>query len=137
MILLLDASAIVSMIAREDDALELSDRLDDADELLWSPVVQWEVVAALRRVKEYERFDARSDLHVLGRTFGVKLVPIGEHESDLAFQAFRLYGKGSGSPARLNMGDCFAYACAKANQAGLLYKGNDFAQTDLAWPADA
>jgi ribonuclease VapC len=41
------------------------------------------------------------------------------------------YGKGR-HPARLNMGDCFAYACAKTNDARLLYKGDDFSHTDLA-----
>ena len=59
-------------------------------------------------------------------------MPIGERENDGAFEAFHRYGKRSGHPARLNLGDCFAYACAKANDARLLYKGDDFARTDLA-----
>ena len=49
----------------------------------------------------------------------------------MALDAFQRFGKGH-HPASLNMGDCFAYACAKTNSARLLYKGNDFANTDLA-----
>lgn len=64
--------------------------------------------------------------------YDFQLVSIGPVESDLAIQAAMQFGKGSGHPAKLNMGDCFAYACARANKARLLYKGDDFARTDLA-----
>ena len=46
--------------------------------------------------------------------------------------AAALYGKAVGHPADLNFGDCFAYACAKAHTTTLIYKGDDFAKTDLA-----
>ena len=61
----------------------------------------------------------------------MELVAIGPPESDLATWAYKTYGRGR-HPAALNMGDCFAYACAKAAGARLLYKGGDFALTDLA-----
>ena len=51
--------------------------------------------------------------------------------AEMAAEAYVQYGKGR-HPAALNMGDCFAYACAKANGARLLYRGEDFAKTDLA-----
>ena len=56
---------------------------------------------------------------------------VGERELRLAIDAHARYGKGR-HRAALNMGDCFAYACAKANDAKLLYKGEDFSKTDLA-----
>ncbi len=59
------------------------------------------------------------------------LCPIGEPEAVRAFAAFVRFGKGR-HPAALNMGDCFAYACAKANNAKLLFKGDDFSKTDIA-----
>lgn len=59
------------------------------------------------------------------------MVAIGSAEIAGALDAYQHYGKGR-HPAKLNMGDCFAYACAKANDARLLYKGNDFVHTDLA-----
>ncbi len=58
-------------------------------------------------------------------------VSIGAEELRFALEAHARYGKGR-HPAALNMGDCLAYACAKANQAKLLYKGGDFAKTDMA-----
>jgi ribonuclease VapC len=127
-----DASAIVAMLAREPDALTLAERLDEPTELLWSPIVCWEVVAALARIRAIDCRDARSDVLEFGREWSFTLVSIGERENNIAFEAFRIYGKGHGHPAQLNMGDCFAYACAKTNNARLLYKGDDFSKTDLA-----
>ena len=60
-----------------------------------------------------------------------QFVGIGEQEWEIAAEAYAQFGKGRHSAA-LNMGDCFAYACAKSNRAKLLYKGEDFARTDLA-----
>ncbi|HET6195707.1 MAG TPA: type II toxin-antitoxin system VapC family toxin, partial [Acetobacteraceae bacterium] len=51
-------------------------------------------------------------------------------EFDLATEAYAQFGKGR-HPAALNMGDCFAYACARTNGARLLFKGRDFARTDI------
>ena len=53
------------------------------------------------------------------------------HMYDEALTAFRRYGKGRESAAALNFGDCMAYAVAKAHDAPLLYKGNDFRRTDI------
>lgn len=58
-------------------------------------------------------------------------MPIGGGEASIASSTYEVYGRGR-HPAALNMGDCFAYACAKAVGASLLYKGGDFALTDLA-----
>ncbi len=64
------------------------------------------------------------------RTFSFTLFPIAERELELALDAYALFGKGR-HPAALNMGDCFAHACAKANGARLLFKGEDFTLTDI------
>lgn len=61
---------------------------------------------------------------------GIELVPISAIHADLAIEAFRRYGKGL-HPAGLNFGDCFAYALAKERGEPLLFKGDDFAQTDI------
>jgi ribonuclease VapC len=61
---------------------------------------------------------------------GSRIVEIGVAEGQLAVEAHARYGKGV-HPARLNMGDCFAYACAKVHGVPLLYKGEDFAMTDI------
>jgi ribonuclease VapC len=58
------------------------------------------------------------------------MVPIGGREFDLAADAHARFGKGR-HPAKLNMGDCYAYACARANHARLPFKGADFVKTDI------
>jgi ribonuclease VapC len=65
--------------------------------------------------------------------------PVTPGQVALGRAAYRDFGKGSGHPARLNMGDCFAYALAKDRAESLLFKGNDFIHTDVdpAWlPGD-
>jgi ribonuclease VapC len=61
---------------------------------------------------------------------GISVVTIAERECELALKAFDQFGKGR-HPAALNMGDCFAYACAKTHGLPLLFKGNDFAKTNI------
>lgn len=61
----------------------------------------------------------------------VEMVSIGPEMHLLALNAHQLYGKGTGHPAQLNMGDCFSYAMAKSTSGELLYKGSDFRHTDL------
>ena len=58
------------------------------------------------------------------------VVAVGDAECRLALDAYARFGKGR-HPARLNMGDCFAYACARSHGVPLLYKGDDFALTDI------
>jgi ribonuclease VapC len=65
----------------------------------------------------------------------ITLEPVTAEQAMIARQAYRDFGRGSGHPAGLNFGDCFAYALAKACDETLLFKGDDFAQTDIqpAW----
>jgi ribonuclease VapC len=57
---------------------------------------------------------------------------VTEAQAWIAREAYRDFGKGSGHPARLNFGDCFAYALARATGETLLFEGNDFGHTDIA-----
>lgn len=131
MTLFADASALVSMIAREPDALILADKLQ-ADRLrLCSALGVWETMAALCRSYAVSVEAARMRIEMFLKDLGVAVVPIGEVECAIAIDAYARFGKGR-HPAALNMGDCFSYACARANQARLLFKGDDFARTDIA-----
>jgi ribonuclease VapC len=58
--------------------------------------------------------------------------PVTLEQANIARAAYRDFGRGSGHPARLNFGDCFAYALAKSMREPLLFKGDDFSQTDVA-----
>jgi len=64
------------------------------------------------------------------RRAGISIEPVSEEQAHIARQAFIDFGKGR-HPAGLNYGDCFAYALAKDTREPLLFKGNDFARTDL------
>jgi ribonuclease VapC len=72
--------------------------------------------------------------NLVGRFVGemeIRLVSIGPQESEVALDAMDRFGKGR-HPAKLNLGDCFAYACARTHGAPLLFKGDDFGKTDIA-----
>jgi ribonuclease VapC len=66
----------------------------------------------------------------LASRMGLSEVHMDERVGRLAVECFERYGKGR-HPAGLNFGDCLSYACAKAHGAALLFKGGDFAQTDV------
>jgi ribonuclease VapC len=61
----------------------------------------------------------------------IVIEPVTEAHARIAREAYRDFGKGSGHPAKLNFGDCFAYALAKTTGEPLLFKGDDFIQTDI------
>lgn len=126
-----DASAMVAILAPEDDGMAIAARLESSREPMTTPLAVFETVVALRRIH------AAPMGHVLALTqaflerAGIKLVGIGPEQHVTALHAFERYGRGSGHPAQLNFGDCFAYAAAKRLGLPMLYKGNDFALTDL------
>ena len=74
---------------------------------------------------------ASANLDALIRRLNIEIAPLTESQAKLARQAYRDFGKGSGHPAKLNFGDCFAYALAMERGEPLLYKGDDFAHAGL------
>ncbi|MEO8925966.1 MAG: type II toxin-antitoxin system VapC family toxin [Caulobacteraceae bacterium] len=125
-----DASALISMIAGEADALELAERLEAESVRLCSALSAWETLAGLRRTHDMPLESARGRIRAFREAFGIGFVAIGEPEFEIAADAYEQFGKGR-HPAALNFGDCLAYACAKANGASLLFKGEDFVRTDI------
>jgi ribonuclease VapC len=63
---------------------------------------------------------------------GIAVESVDREQAEIARAAYRDFGQGSGHPAGLNYGDCFAYALARARREPLLFKGDDFSQTDIA-----
>ena len=125
-----DASAIVAIIAREPDAPSLAERLKTTTEAATSPIAVYESALALARIASTEPIKMLPIVNAFLQNAAVQSVSISETEIALALEAFERFGKGR-HPAKLNMGDCFAYACARANRARLLFKGDDFPQTDI------
>jgi ribonuclease VapC len=118
------------MIAGEPEGVSMMDRvMHDADPI-WSAMTEWETVLALCRSYRYPIERARQEVRDTAAAAALRRVDIGTEESKAALDAYDRYGKGR-HEAKLNMGDCFAYACARTNNAELLYKGDDFARTDL------
>lgn len=131
MTIFVDASALIAIIAGEPDAEDLSDRLDADPDRLCSALSAWETVAGLVRSYAFIIEDARETVGLFLKTGSIRFVSVGEAEFDLAVEAYARFGKGR-HPAGLNLGDCHAYACAKAHRARLLFKGDDFSKTDIA-----
>lgn len=130
MTLFIDASAIVAMIAREPEATSFSDRVNQEEGRLSSAMAVWEAARSLPEARGVTFDEARKLVSDFVREAHVTLVPIGAEEAELALDAHQRYGKGVHT-AKLNFGDCFAYACAKRHGAELLFKGEDFIHTDL------
>ena len=131
MTVLVDASAIVAIMQGEPEADEFADLLEGHNDRLYSAIGGWEAAQAIARLRKVSLRLAADAVASFAHESGLRIIPIGDHEGQEAIGAHDRYGKGR-HPARLNTGDCFAYACAKTNGAELLYKGDDFALTDLA-----
>jgi ribonuclease VapC len=84
------------------------------------------IVADARSTSHGERLDG------VVEALGIDLVPVSVRHAEVARVAYRRYGRGSGSPAKLNFGDCFAYALAVTTGEPLLFTGDDFTHTDVA-----
>jgi ribonuclease VapC len=126
-----DASALIAIIAAEPEADTLVDWLEADPRRLCSPVSVWETVAGLCHSHTFSVPAARDHVQRFLDLLAFERIPIGEPEYLLALDAYAHYGKGR-HPAKLNMGDCFAYACAKSRKAKLLFIGDDFTKTDIA-----
>jgi ribonuclease VapC len=123
----IDTSAVVAILEDEPERRRF-DRLIEADEVrLISAVGRVECTCV---VEGRRREPGRAALELFLREAAVEVVAVTAEHAQLACEAFRRFGKGR-HPAALNIGDCFAYALAKATGELLLCKGDDFPRTDL------
>lgn len=125
-----DASVLVAMMTNESDADALSERLSTAILRLTSPMALWEASVAYSRISGIEPKAALREVEAYIRPLGIEVIAISPAATAAAVDAYQRYGKGR-HPAALNFGDCFAYACARQLDVPLLYKGDDFSQTDI------
>jgi ribonuclease VapC len=124
-----DTSALLAIVFNEPERETFFKTIRKAESALISAV---SVVEA--RMVTYSR-RGESGLEILDGILAVptfEIVSPGGEELDIAQAAFVAYGKGQAHPAQLNFGDLFSYALAKARGVPLLYKGHDFARTDIA-----
>ena len=128
---LVDTSALVAILSRESDAMEHLQAL--------ARIPRWGIAAPNRteflmvagvRLGGDGADGAAYARELLGR-YQIQTLAVDEALADASAEAFRRYGKGR-HPAGLNFGDCFAYALARQYDVPLLFKGGDFALTDVA-----
>ncbi len=127
-----DASVLVAVLSDEADGVALAERIGSLEHAITSPVAVFETVVAMARKSRLPARLVSQEVSAFLDDAQIIVAPIPQQAGSLAAEAHARYGKGSGHPARLNLGDCFAYAMAKQHGVPLLYKGDDFAQTDLA-----
>jgi len=122
--MVVDASALIAILRSEPEQDAYSLALSRAPTRRISPVNWHEVAVVMERTNDFQIFES-----VLVR-LRVSVASIDEAQARLAHLAWRRFGKGR-HPARLNLGDCFAYALAKQTGEPLLFKGRDFGLTDV------
>ncbi|MGE0668590.1 MAG: type II toxin-antitoxin system VapC family toxin [Sphingomonadales bacterium] len=125
-----DASAMVAILAGETDANSLAARLGQAGQAITSPIAVYEAALGLARTRRLPIETARQLIEALIDEAAIGMMPITEDVGRLATTAFERYGKGR-HRAALNLGDCFAYACARHLDMPMLFKGDDFTHTDV------
>jgi ribonuclease VapC len=126
--MILDTSAVIAILRNEAEAGDFAKVIEKAARRGVSAVSFVEAAAVIDGSRDpiaSRRFDE------LLREAQVVIEPVTEAQARIARQAYRDFGKRSGHPAKLNFGDCFAYALAKAKRETLLFKGNDFFHTDV------
>lgn len=126
----IDASALTALLADENDARELLARLTQSNARLTSPLAVWEATIAVARVLDLTIAETADALERYLTLMEIKVVAVPPEAGRIALEAFDRFGKGR-HPARLNFGDCFAYACARHFAQPLMFKGADFPQSDI------
>jgi ribonuclease VapC len=126
--IVVDTSALIAIIQAEPECATFLDQVRQADRALMSAVSMLEAGMVLRARRGPAGI---AELVDLVEAMAIEVVPFDAAQADGALQAFAVYGKGQHPKARLNLGDCASYALAKAMDAPLLFKGNDFSATDL------
>ena len=125
-----DASAIVAILAAETDGDVIAHKLKSAKRRVSSPLALYEAVLAISRLIRVSIEEAEEIVSDMMRRNSITVVDISPEIGVGAIAAFAEFGKGR-HKASLNMGDCFAYACAKSHRVPILCKGNDFRHTDI------
>ena len=126
--MVVDTSAVIAFLRGEAGADRIEILLDETSELRMSAFNAFECrVVLLRRFGE----SAVGDFDLFVVRAGVILDPFDADQAELALEGCRRFGKDSGHPAQLNLGDCAAYALARSRALPLLFVGDDFSRTDI------
>ncbi len=125
--MILDTSALIAILYREPEAEAFVQRIHEAETCRMSVATWLELAIVVERQLGSE---GMRQAEAFLRRAGIVIEPLTVEQGELARQGFLDFGKGR-HRAGLNYGDCFTYALAKATGEPLLFKGNDFSQTDI------
>lgn len=128
--MIVETSAIVAILLDEPESPVFLDAIGAADGPSTTVIAAFEAALSVGRVLEDRERAGRLVPRLLDE-LGVTVAGIEADAYEEVLGAYLRYGKGSGHPARLNFGDCFSYAAAKRKGVPLLFKGRDFALTDI------
>jgi ribonuclease VapC len=125
--MIVDTSALVALLLNEPERYAFSRAIGNADNARLSAgsLLELSVVVQRRKIASPEQLEA------LLAAMELRIEPVTVEQAAIGVAAYREYGQSSGHRARLNYGDCFAYALAKATGEPLLFKGDDFVHTDV------
>jgi len=125
--MVIDSSAILAILLNEPERRVFNEKITADAVRLVSAASYFEVgiIIDYRFGREGER-----DFRLFLVEAEIEVVPITLEQAEVARETYRSYGRGYHS-ARLNFGDCFSYALARVSKEPLLFKGNDFSQTDI------
>ncbi len=126
--MIVDTSALVAIVAGETDARFYEEALESSPANRISAATYVEACAVIDRARDPLVSRRLEEILAEAR---VVVEPVTPSQARIVREAYRDFGKGSGHPAGLNFGDCFAYALARELQEPLLFKGEDFAHTDI------
>jgi ribonuclease VapC len=130
-VIVVDSSAVIAMMVDEPLSGELASCLALDTERLLSAASYVEIGTVLAGRRRHDPELAQKDLDAFLENTDIGIAPVDASQARLALQARVRYGRGFGTAARLNFGDCFAYALAKSCEAPLLFVGDDFTGTDI------
>jgi ribonuclease VapC len=125
--MIVDASAVLAILFAESDAERFAAAIVGTDARAMSAINWFEAAIAIDR---RGKGGAATELAALTRRGGIEVVPYDLAQAEIARTAYATWGKGR-HRAQLNMGDCAAYALARSRREPLLFKGGDFALTDI------
>jgi ribonuclease VapC len=125
---IVDTSALIAILRDEPEASAMAQAIEEATQRQISAANWLEAAAVIDGSRDPVASRQFDDLIGVAR---ILVAPVTEQQALIARAAYRDFGKGSGHPAGLNFGDCFAYALAKSTGEPLLFKGRDFAHTDI------
>lgn len=126
--MVIDSSALIAIMGDEPERRAFNERIEAAS----SPTISAASLLETRIVlfaRSGENAVLALDAFILKS--GITIAAVSPQIADIAFDAYRRFGKGTGHGAALNYGDCFSYALAKFLDAPLMFKGSDFTQTDI------